>query len=630
MNRIRPNHKVWSYSLVLVRRQKSPSHSPRRSAQVQSYGLASSMAVVARNDIAGKYYTLAEKGQSMYSFEPLEALEPRLLASSSPIPAIMPRVACGPAIVVQAAALVNGATLVSQSANPTNLAPGASFTKTWTFVNTGTAPWAAGYMGCTLNRQSGSLGVSSTVLQLSSSVPVGKQATFSVQLTVPLTAGTFTDTWQLNGPNPSGGYGHSFGPTVTVQAMVVNPLVNGATLVSQSANPTNLAPGASFTKTWTFVNTGTAPWAAGYTGCTLTFKSGAMIGASKTILTLPYAVPVGGQYTFSMPLTAPTAPGTVTGTWQMTGSTPSGGASMWFGPAVTVQATVVNALVNGATLVAQSANPSGLTPGQVYCMSYTFMNTGTTIWTPGSQGYTFKLVGGNQMGGPSVITLANPVPPNGQVTFNLQLVAPCSTGCYAGSWQLNAPSPYGGTYFGPAVTVQATVVSPLAWGRKVSPDFAAKVRQIASQLSVDPNNLMAVMAFETGETFSPAVKNPSSGAVGLIQFTASTAASLGTSTSLLAQMTAIQQLDYVAEYLAPYRGRLANLGDLYMAVLWPAGIGMSDNYVCFSNAGSAQSRLAYQQNQGLDANGDGKVTRLEAITPVLSKLQKGLQAPYYG
>ncbi len=141
----------------------------------------------------------------------------------------------------------------------------------------------------------------------------------------------------------SGGYGEWFGQTVTVQATVAAAtLANGATLVSQSADPTGLAPGAAFTKTWTVQNTGTAPWAPGVSGCTLNRKSGSSLTASSTVLQLPSSVPVGGQHTFSVQLTAPAAAGTYTETWQMNGPNPSGGYGEWFGQTVTVQATVVS------------------------------------------------------------------------------------------------------------------------------------------------------------------------------------------------------------------------------------------------------------------------------------------------
>lgn len=49
------------------------------------------------------------------------------------------------------------------------------------------------------------------------------------------------------------------------------------------------------------------------------------------------------------------------------------------------------------------------------------------------------------------------------------------------------------------------------------------------------------------------VNAPGSGAIGLIQFMPSTAKGLGTSTSALKQMTAVDQLAYVEKYFAPYK-----------------------------------------------------------------------------
>jgi membrane-bound lytic murein transglycosylase B len=67
-------------------------------------------------------------------------------------------------------------------------------------------------------------------------------------------------------------------------------------------------------------------------------------------------------------------------------------------------------------------------------------------------------------------------------------------------------------------------VEKITWGVKVSDAFKRKVIVISQGLGVSPDFLMACMAFETGETFSPAIKNAAgSGAVGLIQFMPSTA-----------------------------------------------------------------------------------------------------------
>ncbi len=165
----------------------------------------------------------------------------------------------------------------------------------------------------------------------------------------------------------------------------------------------------------------------------------------------------------------------------------------------------------------------------------------------------------------------------------------------------------------------------LAWGARVSAEFRRRVRQIGAELGIDPNFLMAVMAFETGETFSPSIRNPGSGATGLIQFLPSTARGLGTTTDQLAAMTAEQQLDYVARYFRPYRGRLATIEDVYMVVLWPKAVGAANATVLFA----APSR-EYELNRGLDRNGDGQVTKEEAAAPVRAKLSKGQTPPFVG
>ncbi|MFG0827907.1 hypothetical protein ACF8R6_05940 [Pseudomonas sp. CJQ_7] len=149
--------------------------------------------------------------------------------------------------------------------------------------------------------------------------------------------------------------------------------------------------------------------------------------------------------------------------------------------------------------------------------------------------------------------------------------------------------------------------------------FKAKVISIAKGLSVDPNWLMAVMAFETGEKFSPGVLNGlGSGAIGLIQFVPSTAAGLGTTTQRLARMTAVQQLDYVEKYYKPFSGRMRNLGDAYMAVFWPPGIGRPDSYVLFTSADPA-----YEKNKRLDRGNKGYITRGDCVVRVNAAFEKG-------
>ncbi|MGO9325100.1 MAG: transglycosylase SLT domain-containing protein [Terracidiphilus sp.] len=164
----------------------------------------------------------------------------------------------------------------------------------------------------------------------------------------------------------------------------------------------------------------------------------------------------------------------------------------------------------------------------------------------------------------------------------------------------------------------------IAWGARVSAAFKAKLIQIARNIGVDPNFLISAIAFETGESFSPSIKN-ASGATGLIQFTPATAAELGTTTDDLAAMSAENQMDYVEKYFDPYRNILETIEDVYMAILWPAAIGKANSWVLFSRP-SPQ----YDRNSGLDTDKDGNVTKEEAAAMVRAKLRKGRGAGYFG
>jgi len=138
-------------------------------------------------------------------------------------------------------------------------------------------------------------------------------------------------------------------------------------------------------------------------------------------------------------------------------------------------------------------------------------------------------------------------------------------------------------------------------GPYVTQAFLNKVRVISGKLGANPDDLMAVMASESG--LSPRAVNASSQATGLIQFMPATARFLGTSVTALRQMTAVKQLDYVYKFLSFYKGRLGTLSRVTTALVWPSALGKPDNYALFYR-GSA----AYAGNVGLDLNHDGKVT----------------------
>ena len=165
---------------------------------------------------------------------------------------------------------------------------------------------------------------------------------------------------------------------------------------------------------------------------------------------------------------------------------------------------------------------------------------------------------------------------------------------------------------------------PVVWGQRVSAAFKARVLQMAETLQINADYLMAIMAFESAETFSPSIWNQAgSRAVGLIQFmdAAASEPDLGTTLEALESMTAIEQLEYVERYFRMRQrqfGKITTLSDVYMAVLRPANIGDAETAVLF-RAGTK----AYRQNAGLDSNGNGEITKAECAAKVQEKLERG-------
>lgn len=135
---------------------------------------------------------------------------------------------------------------------------------------------------------------------------------------------------------------------------------------------------------------------------------------------------------------------------------------------------------------------------------------------------------------------------------------------------------------------------------------------------------MACMAFETGRTFSPSIRNAAgSGAVGLIQFMPTTCAALGVDVDQMAAMTDVGQLMYVEAYFKSWKGRMKSLGDVYGVILWPGMVGKPDDMVVFDRADPKHPKN-YLQNKGLDFNGDGRITKAEVVSRVQTVLDQGL------
>lgn len=135
-----------------------------------------------------------------------------------------------------------------------------------------------------------------------------------------------------------------------------------------------------------------------------------------------------------------------------------------------------------------------------------------------------------------------------------------------------------------------------------TPEKAKSIKAMSERLGVNPNDIAAMMSFETGGTFDPAQKNLAGGkARGLIQFTPATAKDLGTTTEALETMTFDEQIVYVEKYLKKHgigkNGKNTSLADIYDAVL---------------GSGYKKGSKEYAANP-VDTNGNGIIEKGEAV-----------------
>lgn len=154
---------------------------------------------------------------------------------------------------------------------------------------------------------------------------------------------------------------------------------------------------------------------------------------------------------------------------------------------------------------------------------------------------------------------------------------------------------------------------------KLSESNQIKVIEVAANLGINPNWLLAVIYFETAKSFSPSKTN-SIGSVGLIQFTRDKSGVAyktinGKKYALtdIGKMDFNTQMDLVFEYFKEVKkttGKSLNsFLDVYFAVFFPRALNQSSTYIL--QTGSLTASLIAKQNPIFDINKDGKITKSE-------------------
>lgn len=154
--------------------------------------------------------------------------------------------------------------------------------------------------------------------------------------------------------------------------------------------------------------------------------------------------------------------------------------------------------------------------------------------------------------------------------------------------------------------------------------------QLASYMGGQPEWFQYVAWNES--KFNPSAVNPISRAVGVFQFMPSTLTGLGYTFDQVKAMDLATQLKTVGtQYYKPYKGKIKNIYDAYLAVFYPYAIGKPDNYIFGSEKSQAYAKLVAIQNPIFDLNKDGLISVAEFRKYVdTTAIKLGLQkkSPY--
>lgn len=157
--------------------------------------------------------------------------------------------------------------------------------------------------------------------------------------------------------------------------------------------------------------------------------------------------------------------------------------------------------------------------------------------------------------------------------------------------------------------------------KDLGPEFLNKVKRIAKNINCNYEDLLAVMNAESG--LNHTIQNTAGHHYyGLIQFGNDAARLVGTTTSKLVRMSALEQLDYVEKYflLTKQQRGLGNkkldAADLYTLVFAPAKV---KGNVLYTKAANPK---AYNANKAIDTlygNGDGVISKSDLLAYMKTK-----------
>ena len=278
------------------------------------------------------------------------------------------------------------ALFVSQSV-PASMSAGQQYSVSVSMRNTGSTTWTAAQgirLGAVNPYDNYTWGMNRVSLAGGDSIAPGQEKVFTWNVTAPTTAGTYNFQWRMvrDGVAWFGDLSTNLAvavsvpptPTKTPTLVGIPPLAN-AVFVNQSV-PAAMTAGQQYSVSVTMTNTGGTTWTAGamYRLGAINPYDNTVWGTNRIAMGAGEASP-NQQKTFTWTVTAPPLPGATVPVANGAGRSDvvrrqfhqrRGGGEQC-----------------GAAFVSSSV-PTTMVAGQLYSVSVTMRNTGSTTWTPGA------------------------------------------------------------------------------------------------------------------------------------------------------------------------------------------------------------------------------------------------------
>ncbi len=338
---------------------------------------------------------------------------------------------------------------------PSTMTAGQTYNVSVTMKNTGTSTWTkgAGYqLGSQTPPDNTTWGINRVPVPTGRAVSPGMNITLRFIVVAPAVSGIYGFQWQMMRQSHDLGalYFGAMSANIPINVTGGSGGLNNAQFVSQSI-PTSMVTGQVANVSVRMRNNGSSTWSSGsgYALASQNPPNNSTWGLNR--VALPTSVLPGQEVTFDFTLTAPAAVGLYNSQWEMIQE----GVDFFGEVTPNVVINVTSGVgTNDASFVSQVV-PTAATTGQVFAVTVSILNSGSTIWTTAS-GYSLGSQNpqDNTTWGMNRVALPGDIAPGATANFAFNVTAPATAATYNFQWRMFQE---GVGFFG-AVTPNVAVV----------------------------------------------------------------------------------------------------------------------------------------------------------------------------